>query len=361
MQFNRGEWSELYALLELLDNQGLKIVNDNLKIIDDTTFRVIGLYIQNNNNEYYFDIKEINVDVLKNNKVISNVEKTEIQKYKEVLLNKIINELPGKGSFPIQEMKYILEKLTEGNKIKSSSTSKEDISAKLKDNKLNTIVNKVGYSIKSSLGSPATLLNASSNTDFRYIVKGLSENDIEEINNINTRTKLLDRLKYMKNKNAEITFDKVISNTMNQNLQMIDSKLPEILADLLITSYETSEKKIENLVHYVSKNNALNYDGNTELYYKKKIGDFLLAITLGMMPGKIWNGEYDVTGGIILVENDGKILVLDAIYYKEYLVKYLIKNTKLESPSSSKYKMFDIYPDKGEEYFNLNLQIRFIN
>ena len=142
---------------------------------------------------------------------------------------------------------------------------------------------------------------------------------------------------------------------------MIDSKLPEILADLLITSYKTSEKKIENLVHYVSKNNALNYDGNTELYYKKKIGDFLLAITLGMMPGKIWNGEYDVTGGIILVENDGKILVLDAIYYKEYLVKYLIKNTKLESPSSSRYKMFDIYPDKGEEYFNLNLQIRFIN
>ena len=161
MQFNRGEWSELYALLELLDNQDLKIVNDSLEIIDDNTFKVIGLYIQNNNNEYYFDIKEINVDVLKNNKVISNVEKTEIQKYKEVLLDKIINELPGKGSFPIQEMKYILEKLTEGNKIKSSSTSKEDISAKLKDNKLNTIVNKVGYSIKSSLGSPATLLNAS--------------------------------------------------------------------------------------------------------------------------------------------------------------------------------------------------------
>lgn len=77
MQFNRGEWSELYALLELLDNQDLKIVNDSLKIIDDTTFRVIGLYIQNNNNEYYFDIKEINVDVLKNNKVISNVEKTD--------------------------------------------------------------------------------------------------------------------------------------------------------------------------------------------------------------------------------------------------------------------------------------------
>ena len=105
MQFNRGEWSELYALLELLDNQDLKIVNDDLEIIDDNTFKVIGLYIQNNNNEYYFDIKDIDVDVLKNNRIISNVDKTEIRQYKEVLLNKILRELPGKGSFPIQEMK----------------------------------------------------------------------------------------------------------------------------------------------------------------------------------------------------------------------------------------------------------------
>ena len=254
MQFNRGEWSELYALLELLDNQDLKIVDDNLEIIDDSTFRVIGLYVQNNNNEYYFDIKGINVDVLKNNKVISNVKKTEIQKYKEVLLEKIIKELPGNGSFPIQEMKYILEKLTEGNKIKSSSTSKEDISAKLKDNKLNTIVNKVGYSIKSSLGSPATLLNASNNTNFKYLIKGLSAEDIEKVNNINTNTKLVDRLKYMKDKNAEIKFDEVISSTMSQNLQMIDSRLPEILADLLLASYEAREKNIGKLLHYVSEN-----------------------------------------------------------------------------------------------------------
>ncbi len=141
-------------------------------------------------------------------------------------------------------MKYILEKLTEGNKIKSSSNFKEDINAKLKDNRLNTIVNKVGYSIKSSLGSPATLLNASSNTNFKYLVEGLSKDDIESINNIDTKTKLVDRLEYMKDKQAKIKFDGVISDTMNQNLQMIDSKLPEILAEILLASYETKKKKI---------------------------------------------------------------------------------------------------------------------
>lgn len=360
MQFNRGEWSELYALLELLDKQDLNIVNDNLEIIDDSTFKVLGLYLQNNNNEYYFDIKEIDVEVLKNNKIISNVEKAEIQKYKDILLNKILNEMPSNGSFPIQEMKYILGKLTEGNKIKSSANSKEDINAKLQDNKLNTIVNKVGYSIKSSLGSPATLLNASNNTNFKYLVEGLEKEDIEKVNSINTETKLIDRLKYMKEKNAKILFMNVVSDTMNQNLQMIDSKMPEILADLLLTSYETGLKNIGILLNYVSENNILDYTGNLELYYKKKIGDFLLAVTLGMMPGQLWDGEYDVTGGIILIEKDGRILVLDAIYYKEYLVKYLIKNTKLESPSSMRYKMFEIYSEDGKDYFNLNLQIRFI-
>lgn len=360
MQFNRGEWSELYALLELLDNQKLNIVNDDLEIIDNTTFNVLGLCVQNSNNEYHYDIKDVDVDVLKNNKVISNVDKADIKKYKEILLHKITHELPGNGSFKIKEMNDILAKLTEGNKIKSSSTAKEDIKAKLYDSKVDTVVDRIGYSIKSSLGSAATLLNASNNTSFRYKVTGLDKPDEIAINSIKTKTKLIDRLAYMKAKKAEITFDKVVSSAFSQNMQMIDSRLSEILAWLLYSSYELGEKNMEQLVKILAKENILSYDGDTEIYYKKKIGDFLLAVALGMMPGDVWNGEYSVTGGIILVESKGQILVLDAIYYREYLAKYLIKNTKLESPSSSRYHMFEVYEEDGERYFNLNLQIRFI-
>jgi hypothetical protein len=256
-------------------------------------------------------------------------------------------------------MKDLLKKLTGGNKIKSSSNKKEDVITKLYDNRANKI-NKVGYSIKSSLGSPATLLNASSNTNFRYKVIGLKKEDLIEINSINSKRKLLDRLKYMQNKNCQIYFDSVISNTMNHNLQMIDSKMPELIAKILLLSYEYNEKELFNLLNIIIENNLMNYGADKELYYYKKIGDFLLAITLGMIPGTVWNGDYDVTGGIILVENKGQVFVLDAIYYKEYLVKYLIKNTKLDSPSSTRYKMFDLYEENGEMYFNLNLQIRFI-
>jgi len=358
MQFNRGEWSELYALLEIFNNQNLNIVDDNLKKIDDSTFKVLGIYIQNNNNEYYFDINNLDIDILKNNNVHSKISKKEISTYKEILLKRILGGSSSTGSFPIDEMKDILEKLTEGNKIKSSSRSKEDLIAELQDNRINT-VNKVGYSIKSSLGSPATLLNASSNTNFKYKVIGLNKAEIGVINSINSRSKLLDRLNFLKDKNVQIKFDSVDSESMDHNLQMIDSKMPKLIGEILLLSYEKNEKDIQKLLNIAINKNIAQYGSNKELYYNKKFGDFLLAITLGMMPGSIWDGNYNVTGGIILVEDKGEILVLDAIYYKDHLIKYLIKNTKLDSPSSTRYGMLDIYEENQEMYFNLNLQIRF--
>jgi len=39
--------------------------------------------------------------------------------------------------------------------------------------------------------------------------------------------------------------------------------------------------------------------------------------------------------------------------------KYLIDNIKLETPSSTRYKMFEIYKENNKYYFKLNLQVRF--
>ena len=201
------------------------------------------------------------------------------------------------------------------------------------------------------------MLNASNNTNFRYKVSGLTESDIKNINSIEGKRKLLDRLDYINSQETFIEFDSVPSNVLNENLQMIDSRLPEILADLLLSSYETGIKHIEELIEVIAEKNVINYKGNTYQYYKKKIGDFLLAVTLGLMPGKLWDGRYSVNGGIILVESNGEILVLDAIYYKEYLVRYLIRNTKLDSPSSSRYKMFDILEDADDDTFKKVLEV----
>lgn len=94
-------------------------------------------------------------------------------------------------------------------------------------------------------------------------------------------------------------------------------------------------------------------------FYKKKIQDFANSVTFGMRVGEKWNGKNEVNGGIILVTKKAEVYLLDLVYFKDIVNKYLINNIKLDSPSSNRYKMFDIYKNNNKYYFKLNLQIRF--
>ena len=89
------------------------------------------------------------------------------------------------------------------------------------------------------------------------------------------------------------------------------------------------------------------------------MGDFANAVTFGMRASEKWNGINEVNGGIILVTNTGKVYLLDLIYYKNIVDKYLIENIKLDSPSCTRYGMFDIYKENEKYLFKLNLQVRF--
>ena len=137
------------------------------------------------------------------------------------------------------------------------------------------------------------------------------------------------------------------------NLKLIDSNLDEILSKMLILSYEKNEKDIQKLLALIID------DEVSETYYKKKIGDFANAVTFGMRASENWNGVNEVNGGILLVTKKGEIYLLDLIYFKDIVDRYLIDNIKFDSPSSTRYKMFEIYKEDDRYFFKLNLQIRF--
>ncbi len=77
-----------------------------------------------------------------------------------------------------------------------------------------------------------------------------------------------------------------------------------------------------------------------------------------MMPSKVWTGEYDATGGYLIVKADGEIVCYH-IKKKNEFENYLFANTKLETASSSKHKFGEVYEENGEFFIKLNLQIRF--
>ncbi|MCH9740601.1 MAG: HpaII family restriction endonuclease [Epsilonproteobacteria bacterium] len=353
MGFNKGEWSELYTFLYLLTNPNIEIVDEHLKLINQDTFYLQEIYVTGKTTYRIANDKNIT-------KIFSDgIEKVyplkDIISSRDILLEKIQLHKKAKGSFEIQEIEPLINSLLDGKKLKGSSRVKGDLEAKVFDNKQkHEIVLK--YNIKSNLGSRPTLLNASSHTNFIYEVTNITDDVMHKNNTILTRTKLIDRCRFLHEEGASIQFIGTQSRTFGDNLKLIDSNLDTILAQMLLLSYEENEKDIKKLLTKVVDNKMFK---ESELFYQKKIGDFANAVTFGMRASEVWSGENEVNGGIIIVTKKGEVYLLDLVYYKSMVDKYLIDNIKLESPSFSRYKMFEIYKDNGKYYFKLNLQVRF--
>lgn len=350
LSLNRGEWSELYATLFLLLEPKISIVDNNLNIINNEIFEIEKIIISSNKSLKYEVVDDF-IIVYMNSDKFSKLKNDEIKNAKDKILYAINNNNDVSGSFQIASIDKFLKKFSHNNIIKAKSFQKEDIEVLAKDNKKKRDVN-LKYSVKSSLGSPATLLNSSKHTDFRYKVSNLKDIDIDEINQLNGRTKLLDRIKEIEERDGIIVFDKVLSETFEYNLKMIDEKMPLYLANALLSSYVHNIKDLKEIF----LNSSIFEDNNFD---SKKLSDLLCGICFSFVPSVKWSGEQIVNGGFILIKKDGKVVVLDLIYYKNYVLKYLIENTKLDSPSSTRYHMLELYKENGNIYFTLNLQIRY--
>jgi DNA (cytosine-5)-methyltransferase 1 len=137
-----------------------------------------------------------------------------------------------------------------------------------------------GFSIKSFLGSKPTLLNASGNTNFKFEIEHLSWDKVDEINSINTKNKLTDRIKAIENSGGVFNYIAPEKKTMEYNLKMVDSLMPEIIGSILLAFYSQRISSISQIIDYIHGNtdlsDRLHYeDKNWLLVQDKKIDEGL--------------------------------------------------------------------------------------
>ena len=354
MAMNKGEWSEFYTILSLLINPKIKLVSDNLELLNDELYTIKKLSIQEKETIIDYVLKEnADVSVLFNKELNTVISSDTLIKAQKDILKSILTATSGGGAFEIKDTQKLLNKMTKRGKLKSKSLNKDDLQALVLDNRIG-FDRVLKYSIKSSLGRPATILNSSRHTNFIYEVSGLNKSEISIINKINTKKKLIDRIKKIKEFGGKISFVKTESENFNYNLKLIDSNMPNYLANILLNSYENDNKNLKEL--FFSCNNFIDHT-----FALKKLGDLLEAISFGFFPSKKWNGINNVDGGLIIVKKDGQVVILDLIYFRQYVRQYLINQTVLDSPDSKRYHMLKIEEINGKFYFKLNLQIRYKN
>lgn len=352
MSGNKGEWSELYAFMKLLSQGRVYAANENVEKIDDVFYPILKIMREEQKGQsidYVITGENINIEV--QSKTIMTVSRKEL----DDSANRLLREISAhSGSFELEEIADFANGI-KVTKIKAPSSDTTDISMQIEDIHTNYIRN-VGFSIKSEVGNAPTLLNAGKTTNFIYKITDITSEQAEEINAINTKTKIKDRVKAIKDFGGCISYADMEHQGFKRNLIMVDSSMPQIIGNMLLYYYEEDVKECDKLVKLAGERDPLGY--GDAMMYEYKFKKFLCSCALGMKPAKKWDGLDEANGGYIIVKADGEILAYH-IYNRNFFEQYLLDNTILERASTSRHEYMSLYEEDEEMFIKFNLQVRF--
>lgn len=358
---NKGEWSEIYVFLNLLANGKLYAADADLNKIDNIFYEILRIFRKESLGELKFVFDKDNQKIVVVKKVedtdviLIKMESSEFKSEAEFLLNEIQNE--NERTFTIKRIGDFLNQIG-CEKIKAPAEDKSDIVIQIHD--INTGYEPIlGFSIKSRLGSPSTLLNAGKTTNFTFKITGpINDSIMNNFNNSNG--KIRDSFSSLLNLGCDLIFLDVDNSTFKNNLLLIDSDLPKISALMLKEYYIYGKGNINEVLKELENKNELKYNMNeSHPFYRYKFKKFITESALGMLPSRPWTGKADATGGYIIVREDGEVLCYH-LYNRNEFEDYLINNTKFDTPSTSRHEFAKIYKENGDYFIKLNMQIRFI-
>lgn len=375
---NKGEWSEIYVFLRLLDTGRLDVADETLNAIPNEFYRILEIIRKETEttNNYVREDDKITINVRNDN--TNDIEQfsypiVEFAQKADNLLS-LIKSTSGRA-FQLPSIAAFLKELRIGS-IKDIGHNR-DITITIEDYRTG-MPQSLGFSIKSFLGSDSTLFNAGVGTNFIYEIvfpketkfdcDGFNKATYPITGRIGARLKIL-RKQY----GANLVFRKVQSDCLNQNLLAIDGHMPLLLSELLLIKSESGRNDLKGCTEILTKTNPFHFDTTTHgNIYEYKVKRFLQDCAQGMTPETPWLGIYDATGGQIIVKDDGDIVCYH-IYELNRFREFLFNSTKFESASTSedaenpghprpnakkKFYYGWVYEEAGKYYIKINLQVR---
>ncbi len=356
---NKGEWAEFYAFLKILTERQLPAADENLQATDRVF--IFQKVIRQDEKEQPIRVYDLTGEA--NSILIKNDTETEVThvfdatELGEKTLRMFERIRDNEKTFAIPEAEELMNELL-CTRIKASNDEKADLVAIIHD-RISESSPMLGFSIKSMVGGASTLLNAGKTTNFVYEIKGF-RGDMGEVNIIDTKSKIRDRISLIKEQGGIFEFLNVADEQFDGNLRMIDTALPDFLAHMVFDFFTDVRRTIPELVEELALSGDMRKRYKLTLEnYSYKIRNFLDAIALGMVPSKPWDGFMKAHGGYIVVKENGEVVCYH-LYNRDKFQMYLYENTRLEAASSSRHEYGSLYEKEGKLYFNLNLQIRFL-
>jgi type II restriction enzyme len=356
---NKGEWSEFYAFLKILEKRKIFAADKNLKVIKEKFFafqKIIREEKKEGTKIYDMSRSETRVFVTDEKGGLLKEFDTDSLKGKTLKIFKRIKSEKNR-SFNVPEAQKLMKDLL-CTKVKADNAKKADLVAIIYD-RISDTSPMLGFSVKSMVGGASTLLNPGKTTNFIYEIKGF-KGKLEEINAIQTRAQIRDRVRKISERGGSFEYAGVSNEQFESNMKMVDTALPEFVGQMLLDFFSNNRRTVVDLVKELSENESMREKfGLSSTNYEYKVKNFLDAIALGMIPSKSWDGFSKAHGGYIVVKENGDVVCYH-LYNRDEFRSYLYENTKFDAPSTTRYGYGKLYKKNGKLFFKLNLQIRFL-
>lgn len=376
-KLNKGEWAEFYVFLKLLGEGRLytadQLLRKNYKAYLDV-IRILRQELETMPVDYTVDSSTGTISIQSKGVELACIPMADFEAAAEHLFDGI-KDIPG-NSVPAPDDVCDFAKIIYVAKPKAPSVpslkkqlgGKNDIYIEVRDSQT-TLQSIMGFSIKSKFADPATLHNAGQSSQLLFRVSNCDDAKMNEFNSITG--KLISKKSgkigrgwagckdYLKEHDMEVEFVKAKNPVYDENMFLVRESMSKILAwcfeDRLI-----SDEKDYGVVETTARMAEANPLGVSApgVYYEKAIKDFLMASFTGMTPSRKWDGKEQVSGGYIVVTEDGNVLCYHSMD-REAFRDYLFKNTQFEYVSSDKYSWSYIEKIGDDYYLPLNASIRF--
>jgi len=371
-------WSETFVVYKLLSNGMLRQMDQDFSL----TQQDYGMIMSVIHDEAVSNLGGNGYVTFASKTVPTAIAQSKVIRLKDVaaqagrLFSELVSRRVAGCTFPLGLLESELKDrgfVSHKNPIPDSQKSvKRDITLKVEDPKSGGTPT-LGFSVKSEIGAPPTLLNASEATNIIYRIKGLTAEDAEEINAYNEGNKQIWKCTAIKERATSIEFEKYNCATFAENLDIVDAALPKIISDLVKVHYfETltsprprvkgvfrPHDRLTRALEILNAQEPYRHHSRRN-YCEIKVKRFLRACALGLMPSEVWNDVDDANGGYIIVLPDGELIGF-YVYNRKSFEDYLLKETIFERGSTTRHKYMKLEPDgnSGDYLLKLNLDIRF--
>lgn len=375
MTRNRGEWSEIWAVLKILAEGRISTLRVEEGTMSKTGSSVLVHALRTGRSGRLIDyILERDESGMPSRLLICESGTTNeltdpvshcVVRQDFAAFDKALKkaEEEASGTFSVKGADDLFEKYLFGSG-KSPSVLKQDCELSLiaLDGRKEGMR---GFSIKSYTGGSPTLFNASQGAAFRYRLAGhaanAAEDRIRSIPKVKGKPWVVERVNALHKLNAFTADVKAENPVFAKNLALLDTNMATVIGHLLRIgrSSAVNSGSLKEALERLIREDPLGLGTVfAETYYGFRVRHFLRAAALGMTPATPWDGNEDAEGGMLVVSADRELFCLLA--GKSEFERYLVETTSFDTPSTSRLPGYAEIEKNAEGVvsFRLHLQIR---